>query len=279
MIIDSVHQNQNFPARILCVDDENHICQLLKAILFKAGYETFLAQSAKEGIAIARAEQVNLVLLDLKMPGISGYDACVALKSDPETSEIPIIMMSGLSDPEMRAKALDGGADEFITKPFDTTELLARVRSLVRIAKLRKSLLESNDELRSAYETARNAQEKYFSLVNDVLDSVFVVNTENGAIREANRAACSLLSIQKEDLIGRKFSDFCPEAPLIAADESLSIELRKTSLKHLSSRTPPKSSFNIRCATLLPGGRSKNKRSNRSGLPSLSKPLSQSMKK
>jgi two-component system cell cycle response regulator len=135
-------------ARILVVDDVAANTRLLEAKLGAEYYQVTTAHSGLEAIEIAQSWQPDLILLDVMMPGLDGYETCKRLKDDPKTQHIPVVMVTALSEPEERLQGLDAGADDFLTKPVDYETLLARVKSLVRL----KRLL---DEWRVRGETAR----------------------------------------------------------------------------------------------------------------------------
>jgi DNA-binding response OmpR family regulator len=135
-------------ARILIVDDLAPNLRLLEAVLSTAGFEVLPAQSGQEALSIVAQERPDLVLLDIQMPDMDGYEVCRRLRSDPATSFLPIVMVTS-SEGEDRVAAIEVGADDFVMKPFDHQELLARVRSLVRIKRYHDTILDQAAELAS----------------------------------------------------------------------------------------------------------------------------------
>jgi two-component system cell cycle response regulator len=125
---------------ILVVDDEWMNRELLQAHLESAGYGVLLAANGTKALEIAAHEEVDLILMDVRMPGMNGYEVCVQLKTQPATSHIPVIILTGLDDDEYKLKALEAGADDFISKPFDSVVMMARIRSLLRIKTLHDEL-------------------------------------------------------------------------------------------------------------------------------------------
>jgi adenylate cyclase len=119
-------------ATILIVDDLPQNVRLLEAILAPRGYAIASAHSGREALATVAAEPVDLVLLDILMPEMDGYEVCRELRAQPATSFLPVVMITASGEQEKIA-AIEAGADDFIAKPFDQSELLARVRSLLRI--------------------------------------------------------------------------------------------------------------------------------------------------
>ncbi len=135
-------------ARILIVDDVPANTRLLEAKLAAEYYQITTAQDGFEALRVASTCQPDLILLDVMMPNMDGYETCRRLKADPSTLHIPVVMVTALGEPSERLRGLEAGADDFLTKPVEYDTLLARVRSLVRL----KRLL---DELRVRGETAR----------------------------------------------------------------------------------------------------------------------------
>ena len=123
-------------ARILIVDDVPANTRLLQAKLADEYYQVETAQDGFEALRLAVSWQPDLILLDVMMPGMDGYQTCRRLKSDHATSHIPVVMVTALGDPTERLRGLEVGADDFLTKPVEYDTLLARVRGLVRLKRL-----------------------------------------------------------------------------------------------------------------------------------------------
>ncbi len=117
--------------KILCVDDEPMNVQLLEAILEPAHYEVMSANEGYQALALLKHERADIVLLDVMMPGIDGYEVCRLLKASPQTSAIPVIMISALSAKADKIRSIEVGAEDFISKPFEATEVLTRIRKLL----------------------------------------------------------------------------------------------------------------------------------------------------
>jgi response regulator RpfG family c-di-GMP phosphodiesterase len=131
--------------RILCVDDEAFNLSLLQALLEPRGYAVLPARSGEEALNILGRERVDLVLLDVMMPVMNGFEVCGRIKEDDGTRGIPVVLLTALSGREDRIHGIEAGADDFITKPFDKGEVLARIQMLLKV----KSL---NERLKGAYE-------------------------------------------------------------------------------------------------------------------------------
>jgi class 3 adenylate cyclase/CheY-like chemotaxis protein len=136
----------NDPPRILVVDDLPQNIKLLEAILAPRGYAVLEATSGEDALTAVWEERPDLVLLDVVMPGIDGYETCRRLRADPSTRLLPVIMVTARGDEE-KVQAIEAGADDFVQKPLNQPELLARVRSLLRIKQYQDELAELNRTL------------------------------------------------------------------------------------------------------------------------------------
>src|ERR687893_1782646 len=137
------------PARILVVDDIFPNVKLLETKLAAEYFDVLTVANGPDALAVCEQGLCDIVLLDVMMPGMDGFEVCRRIKSAPATAHLPVVMVTALDQPSDRLKGLDAGADDFLTKPVDDTALLARVRSLVRL----KSL---TDELRTRAMTSRD---------------------------------------------------------------------------------------------------------------------------
>jgi len=117
--------------KILCVDDEDFNLDLLETILSPLGYEVLPAQSGKAALETLASRHVDLVLLDINMPEMDGYEVCGKIKSDPQTRHIPVIMITSLDSRDNKLRSIEAGADEFLGKPLDQSELLLRVKNIL----------------------------------------------------------------------------------------------------------------------------------------------------
>ena len=116
---------------VLVVDDERSLRLLMRATLSRGSYRVLEAASGTQGLAVARRERPDLILLDIGMPGLDGYGVCRALKGDPETASIVVVMLTARALEADRQQGIEAGADEYITKPFSPAELLATVQRLL----------------------------------------------------------------------------------------------------------------------------------------------------
>ena len=124
------------PAKVLVVDDTPHNVKLLADLLAVKGFGVATATNGEEALAKIATEAPDLVLLDIMMPGLSGYDVCRRLRADPQTALLPVVLVTSLDAQQERIKGIEAGADDFLGKPINQPELFARVRSLLRIKTL-----------------------------------------------------------------------------------------------------------------------------------------------
>lgn len=136
-------------ARILVVDDVEANVDLLKTRLEQEYFEVLTANNGQKALDLMKNEQIDIVLLDIMMPEIDGFEVCLQMKANPATSHIPVVMVTALDQTQDRIRGLECGADDFLTKPVNEMQLLARVKSLVRLKML-------TDELRLRAVTTRD---------------------------------------------------------------------------------------------------------------------------
>ncbi len=135
---------------ILLVDDNPTNLQLLFETLDGRGYKLLIAKDGKAALSIAGKARPNLILLDIMMPEIDGYEVCRQLKADPATAEIPVIFLSALTETKDKVQGLDLGAVDYVTKPFQPDEVIARVNTHLTVYRLKRALDQKNKELQEA---------------------------------------------------------------------------------------------------------------------------------
>jgi DNA-binding response OmpR family regulator len=145
--------------RVLVVEDNPDLRLALRSML-SAHYDVMVADDGDEGIEQVRASVPSLVLSDLMMPHRNGFDLCRAIRTDPRTAHIPVIILTARGEIDKKLEGFESGADDYLQKPFNSRELLARVKSLIENRALQRQLVEKNEELARALEELREAQQK-----------------------------------------------------------------------------------------------------------------------
>ncbi len=170
------------PHRILIVDDEPNNCKTLQAILSPLGHGIHFAHDGRTGLDLAHAIRPDLILLDVMMPGLDGYEVCRRLRADPELAEVPIIIITALDDRDSRLAGLEAGADDFVPKPFDRLELRARVQTVIRLNRYRQLTFERTR----------------FAWMAEQSDDGYLLLTQTDQIVYANLAARRFLGLAPE---------------------------------------------------------------------------------
>jgi len=138
-----------YTARVLLVEDDANAVELLSEILASVGNEVATAADGREGLAKIDEFQPEVILLDLQMPGRDGYELAKLIRVNPKQTMIPIIMISGLSDPGVRARAIQCGADDFMAKPLKSEDLILRVASAGRLLRMRNEIAQLKHQVTS----------------------------------------------------------------------------------------------------------------------------------
>jgi putative two-component system response regulator len=158
MDLSELYKENNMGSMVLIVDDEYIGRETLQSVLEGEGYELEMAENGLQAIEKAKKLLPDVILLDVMMPGMTGFEVCQRIRSDPQIAEIPIIILTALDDRESLLNALKAGADDFISKPFDRYELRARLMGITRLNRYQKliqeraKLRDANAQLLSAYE-------------------------------------------------------------------------------------------------------------------------------
>ncbi|HRV92265.1 MAG TPA: response regulator, partial [Anaerolineae bacterium] len=167
----------SFVPTILIIDDQLSIRKSLEGLLIGQGYNLEFACNGFEGLEKASKLIPDLVVLDIMMPKMDGFEVCQRLRSDPRLAEVPILMLTALDDLNSKVRGLEVGADDFLSKPFNSVELLARIRTVTRLNRYRRLLSE------------RNKSDWIMEQANDG----YVIIDDNDLIRSANTKACLYL--------------------------------------------------------------------------------------
>jgi diguanylate cyclase (GGDEF)-like protein/PAS domain S-box-containing protein len=187
------------PATILIVDDEPANRKLLEALLAVEGYATVCAVNGEGALAAVAERAPDLILLDVMMPAMDGYQVARELKANPATSHIPIVMVTAQIDRGTRLAGLDAGAEEFLTKPVDRAELWLRVRNLLRL-KAFGNFLRDHAAILEREVRARTADLHRFRAAMDATaDAIMLLDRETMRFVEVNATACSMLGYSREE--------------------------------------------------------------------------------
>ena len=156
---------------ILCVDDEDVNLRLLETILVRNGFDVVCATSGTDALLKIKSQPIDLVISDVTMPGMDGINLCRKVKEDPRHSDIPIIMVTGLASHEDRVRGIEVGVEDYFTKPFNKTALIARIKILLKVKKL-------SDERNKVQAALRESEEKY-RLINENMADLITVTDMN----------------------------------------------------------------------------------------------------
>ena len=224
------------PATILIVDDESQDRKLLEALLRPEGYLTQSAANGEAALASIAQSPPDLILLDLMMPGMDGYEVAGRLKANPATSNIPIIMITVQDDRNARLLGLKAGAEDFLTKPIDRAELWLRVRNLLRLKALNDFLQDHSSVLEQEVQTRTSdlhASERRFSDVLQNVELISLMLDTEARITYCNEYLLSLTGWRREDIIGRNwFALFIPPEINDLKDVFAALLAGKTEAQH-----------------------------------------------
>ncbi len=179
----------NSQPKILVADDEPLIREMMQSVLMDAGYEVYVADNGKEVIQQARAQQPDLILLDINMPEMDGFEALRHLKADPQLASIYVMIITGVQKySNSQVQGLDMGADGYLLRPITNRELVARVQAMLRIKTAEDALRRKEAQLRD--------------VINSNMDGMLVLDQE-GRVLLANPAACEMLNRSPETITGQ----------------------------------------------------------------------------
>jgi DNA-binding NtrC family response regulator len=218
--------------RILLVDDDPTNLAMLHQTLDGKGYRLFVCKSGENAIEVARKVRPLLVLLDVVMPGIDGYETCRRLKADPQTAEAAVVFLSALDDARDKVRGLELGAVDFVSKPFQAEEVIARVNTHLTVQRLRRQLEARNAELARELEVAQE-------LLSDARRRV------DGPLLGASPAIRAL----REQIAGQAASD---EPLLLTGPHGAGHEAVARAIHHASARGR-QAFIHVNCALLPPG--------------------------
>jgi signal transduction histidine kinase len=187
-------------ATVLVVDDNPQNVELVMAYLQADGHNAVAAMSGKEALERVEDHPPDLVLLDVMMPGMNGYEVCTRLKGEERTRFIPVVMITALKDLEDKIKGIEVGADDFLTKPFNKQELLTRVRSLLKLKRLHDQLESSYRNLQELQNTKENLTQMIVHDLKNPLTGI-MANLEIVAMEELRESRECLEAAQRSCML------------------------------------------------------------------------------
>jgi CheY-like chemotaxis protein len=171
--------------KILIVDDDGYVHKMLEALLFREGYDLEFAFNGRDGFQKAKEIKPTIVLSDVMMPVMTGFELCSTLRNDPETADIPVLLITALDDIDSRIQGFEAGADDFVTKPFDHRELVSRVKTIIRMRHTKRLIkdrngVEKTDQTFVAPDSLNDLKTLTFCIKENLLYSACRLNTQLG---------------------------------------------------------------------------------------------------
>ena len=220
-------QTESHKGDILIVDDDLPSLNTLSLMLTAEGYEVRGVPDGQMALTVVENKPPELILLDVRMPGMNGFEVCRQIKADEKSSSIPILFLSALDELQNKVKGFTVGAVDFITKPFQTEEVLARVDTHLTLSRLREHL-DQQVKIRTA--SLAESEERYHSIVESSPASIITI--QNGHITFVNPAGVRMLGFSNpEELVGKPVMDFiAPESKQMVTDRIARLEYGRENL-------------------------------------------------
>lgn len=213
MVKNALDDSNNNP-EVLVVDDSPLNLKFLFSALRRSNFKVLVAENGKLALELAEQHQPDLILLDVMMPGIDGFETCRRLKQNSRTQQIPVVFMTALSDTIDKVKGFEVGAADYLTKPVDIPEVIARIRTQLKVHTLQKDLREQNARLEEENEKRRRVQDalresrgRYRLLAENSTD-IISRQTLTGMYQYVSPACKTLLGFDIEEMIGKPVLDF-----------------------------------------------------------------------
>lgn len=197
---------------ILIVDDVPKNIQLIASILKNEGFTMAFAQNGEKALELSRMNPFDLILLDIMMPDMDGFEVCRQLRQDPVTKDVPVLFLTARTDTESVVKGFDVGAMDYVTKPVSEAELLARVRTHLSLHRTRKTLFDTNLRLEKEIQERKKTENRYKSMYENALQGMFR-SEPDGKLLELNPAYAKILGFDTpEDVLAKGVhSDIFPD--------------------------------------------------------------------
>lgn len=219
--MENTHEHLAAGGSVLVVDDTPQYLAALKRLLGRQGYRVYLASDGETALEVVRREFPDLVLLDVKMPGMDGYETCRRLQAEAATRHAPVIFISGEGDVEAKVRAFECGGVDYITKPFQDAEVLMRVATHLTVHALQRRLEErvgartaelavANARLQHEIAERRQAEEKFRSVLESAPEAMVIVNARR-EVTLVNSRAEELFGYRRDELLGQAIEMLMPE--------------------------------------------------------------------
>ena len=197
-------------AYILIVDDDPASVNVLIKYLQSAGFRTMAAPSGERALRQLKLAQPDLILLDVLMPGIDGFETCCRLKEQEAFRDIPVIFMTALSDTVDKVKGFEVGAVDYVTKPLQHEEVLARINAHLTIRKLQQQLREQNFRLEEQNTLLEEQNERFQKLSEATFEGILI--HDKGLILESSQTLEQMFGYQRSEVLGKNVLDFVAPA-------------------------------------------------------------------
>ncbi|MEL6137746.1 MAG: ATP-binding protein [Cyanobacteria bacterium J06628_6] len=194
-------------ADILAIDDTPENLQLLSQLLTQRQYKVRSVTKGSTALRAAQAAPPDLILLDINMPGLGGYEVCQQLKQDERTREIPVIFISALGETLDKVRAFQVGGVDFVTKPFQVEEVLARIETHLQLCSLRQQLQEQNHHLQTEIRSRQHAQEMFSKAFRASPSPIAITTLETGRFLEVNASFLRLSGYSRSEVLDHTVSD------------------------------------------------------------------------
>ncbi|MDM8548844.1 response regulator [Desulfobacterales bacterium HSG2] len=215
-----IHSAEEHKGNILIVDDQPGNLKVLTSLLTKQGYVVRQAISGAIALKTIRKNPPNLILLDIVMPEMNGFEVCEKLKADEQSRDIPVIFISVLEETPDKVKAFEIGGVDYVTKPFQDEEVLARVETHLKLRRMELAITERNRQL-------RESEERYRQMFQNNTAVKLLIDPEDGAIVDANPAASEFYGYEPEKLRQMKITDINMLSPEKVREEMQNAKAEK----------------------------------------------------
>jgi len=198
---------------ILIVEDNRPDLKFMSKTLTNAGYHVRAASDGELALRSAKARLPDLILMDFKLPGMNGVEICRHFKSNPETKDIPVIFISALGETNLKVKALEAGGSDYVTKPIEPSEVLARINTHLELYRMQKKLVHQSEQLiaennrrKKVQERLQESEERFRLSFENANDGVCLAE-KDGRVIKVNNRMCDIFGYRKKDLENMKVSD------------------------------------------------------------------------